>query len=280
MVTRLDYNKESVDACFSVMLEIMNVLGEFRDHIVMVGGWVPYFLIEEKKDEHTGSLDIDLALDFQNISSETYATILRRLKERTYEQGAQPFIFYRNIKTTSGRDIKVQVDLLSGEYGGTSPSHRTQRVQAVLARKARGADLVFKDYSTVKIKGQLPDGSEDELTIRIANVVPFLVMKGMALWETYKEKHAYDIYFVIKNYPGGIQVLKKVFKSHLHNNLVQEGLGKIRKKFEKINSPGPVWVTNFEEVQNAEDRDLIQRDAYERVTALLVGLKVEAFEGS
>ena len=245
MVTRLDYNKEAVDACFSVMLEVMNLLGEFCNHIVVIGGWVPYFLIGDKKAEHTGSLDIDLALDFQKISSATYATILQRLKERAYEQGVQPFIFYRNIKTTSGREIKVQVDLLSGEYGGTGRSHRTQRVQDVLARKARGADLVFEDYTKVKIKGQLPDGSEDEVTIRIANVVPFLVMKGMALWETYKEKHAYDIYFVLKNYQGGIPAMTKLFKSYSKNKLVKEGLSKIRKRFEKINSPGPVWVTNL-----------------------------------
>jgi len=278
MVTRLDYNKEAVDACFSVMLEVMNVLGEFRNHIVVIGGWVPYFLIGDKKAEHTGSLDIDLALDFQKISSATYATILQRLKERAYEQGVQPFIFYRNIKTTSGREIKVQVDLLSGEYGGTGRSHRTQRVQDVLARKARGADLVFEDYVKVKIKGQLPDGSEDEVTIRIANVVPFLVMKGMALWETYKEKHAYDIYFILKNYPGGIQAMTKLFKSYSKNKLVKEGLSKIRKRFEKINSPGPVWVTNFEEIDNADERDLLQRDAFERVNALLHGLKISAFE--
>jgi hypothetical protein len=68
MVTRPDYNREAVEACYSVMLEIVNVLGEFRDHIVVVGGWVPYLLIKDKRDEHTGSLDIDLALDFQNIS--------------------------------------------------------------------------------------------------------------------------------------------------------------------------------------------------------------------
>jgi len=103
-------------------------------------------------------------------------------------------------------------------------------------------------------------------------------MKGMALWETYKEKHAYDIYFILKNYPGGIPALTKIFESHSRNKLVKEGLSKIRKRFEKINSPGPVWVTTFEEIDDTEDRDLLQRDAFERVTALLDGLKVEAFE--
>lgn len=51
-----------------------------------------------------------------------------------------------------------------------------------------------------------------------------------------------------------------------------------RNKFEKINSPDPVWVANFKEIENADDKELIQRDAFERVTALLDGLKISAFE--
>lgn len=83
---------------------------------------------------------------------------------------------------------------------------------------------------------------------------------------------------MIKNHPDGIPALTKIFKSHLRNNLVKEGLAKIRKRFEKINSPGPVWVTNFEELDNPEDRELLQRDAFERVNALLDGLNIVAFE--
>jgi len=62
MVTRSDYPKNEVEACLSVLVEFMTLLGEFKDSIVLVGGWVPYFLIEERKQEHTGSLDIDAAL--------------------------------------------------------------------------------------------------------------------------------------------------------------------------------------------------------------------------
>ena len=44
MVTKADYPKDEVEACLSVMVEVMTVLGEFRDSIALVGGWVPYFL--------------------------------------------------------------------------------------------------------------------------------------------------------------------------------------------------------------------------------------------
>ncbi len=45
MVTRTDYNSIAVDAAHSVLLEIVHVLSEYRDHIVLVGGWVPHMLI-------------------------------------------------------------------------------------------------------------------------------------------------------------------------------------------------------------------------------------------
>ncbi len=39
MVTRHDYGKSEVNACLSVLVELMTILGEFRDSIVLVGGW-------------------------------------------------------------------------------------------------------------------------------------------------------------------------------------------------------------------------------------------------
>jgi len=70
-------------------------------------------------------------------------------------------------------------------------------------------------------------------------------MKGMALWERMKEKDAYDIYFTILNYPGGIDTIAEIFKPVSDNKLVREGLGKILAKFNSINSIGPTWLVNF-----------------------------------
>lgn len=128
MVTRSNYPKNEVEACLSVLVEFMTILGEYRESIVLIGGWVPYFLIERKKHEHVGSLDIDAAFDFNSISSEAYNTILKLLKKRGYREGSQPFIFYRTIKVESGIEVTVEINLLAGEYGGTSKSHRTQKI--------------------------------------------------------------------------------------------------------------------------------------------------------
>jgi hypothetical protein len=38
MVTRHDYGKSEVEACLSVLVELMTILGESRDHIVLTWG--------------------------------------------------------------------------------------------------------------------------------------------------------------------------------------------------------------------------------------------------
>ena len=84
MVTKNDYATREVDACRSVLLELMTILGEFRDNIVLIGGNVPAYIIKSEKEEHIGSLDIDIAFNFMKIEADAYDTILKLLKGRGY----------------------------------------------------------------------------------------------------------------------------------------------------------------------------------------------------
>ena len=277
MVTKSNYEKKEVDICLSVIVEIMTVLGRHKNNIILIGGWVPYFILDKKGKDHVGSIDIDLALDFKNISDESYRSILELLKKRGYMQGSQPFIFNRNIKTEDGLVYSIEIDLLSGEYGGTSKSHRTQKVQEINARKARGCDLAFEHNITLPVKSIMPDGAENEVVIKVASIIPFLVMKGMAIWERMKEKDAYDIYFTILNYPGGVDAIAEVFKPLVNNKLVKEGLGKILAKFNNINSVGPTWLISFLSIENDSEKERIKRDCFERVTTLMKILGIEEY---
>ena len=174
----------------------------------------------------------------------------------------------------NGDPITVEVNFLSGEYGGTGTSHRTQKVQDLHARKARGCDLAFENFIDVKIEGQLPGGGKDQVTCKIAAVVPFIVMKGMALADRMKEKDAWDIYYCITHYPGGIDGFIEEFKNYIENGLVREGLVKISEKFASPEHVGPKQVADFEAITDSEDRKALQRDAFERVDYLLRGLRL------
>jgi predicted nucleotidyltransferase len=273
MVTRTDYNEVEVKAAYSVLIEIIRLLGEYRDKIVLVGGWVPQILFHNEDEMHTGSIDVDLALDHQRISDEGYKSIHELLLNRGYRQGKQPFIFHRTVNINN-IEVNVQVDLLSGEYEGTGRSHRHQRIQKIHARKARGCDLAFNDPIELTIEGTLPNGAKDSVTIKVASIVPFIVMKAIVLDERLKEKDAYDIYYCLRQYSDRLEELVAEFKPHLENGLIKEGLEKLTKNFSSIDHIGPKFVADFEEVTDPEERELIERDAFERVRYLVNELGV------
>jgi hypothetical protein len=275
MVTRRDYTAEGVEAARSVLVELVHLLGEYKDDIVLIGGWVPEVLLPHYTNPHVGSMDVDIALNHQKIQEEGYKRIEALLLQRGFRQGEQPFIFIRTVKVDD-KEINVEVNLLAGEYEGSSKSHRHQKIQGIRARKVRGCDLVFEMPKEIKTEGRLPGGAHDVVTIRVSSMVPFFVMKGMAMDARIKEKDAWDIYYCVMNYPGGIGALAEEFMPHLNHGLVREGLQKIAGKFSSEKDFGPRSVADFEGIDDPEERERIQRDAYERVNALLKKLGISA----
>jgi hypothetical protein len=279
MVSRSDYGIKEVNACKSVLLELVHLLMEFKDHMVIIGGWIPTFLFPQSEDPHVGSLDIDVALNLSKIPDATYQTILKTFLKRGYIQDKeQPFRFFRKVNVEGSEPLNVEVDLMAGEYGGAGKGHRTQKVQDVRARKARGCDLAFDSAITVTLEGELPDGGRDKVSFKIAGIVPFLVMKGMVMFERMKEKDAYDIFYCVEHYPCGVRKLADEFMPYRKNSLAIEGLGKIKSKFASITHVGPKWVADFLEISYKEDREIIIRRAYEKVTELLDVLGINEWE--
>jgi hypothetical protein len=273
VVTKKDYNQIAVKAAHSVLIEVVRVLGEYRDNIVLIGGWVPEFLFQNKSELHTGSIDVDLALDHKRISDEGYKCINDLLLDRGYQPGIQPFIFHRKVNI-EGTEVNVQLDLLSGEYEGTGKSHRHQRVQEIRARKVRGCDLAFNDPIELTIEGVLPGGAKNSAVIRVASIVPFLIMKAIVLDDRLKEKDAYDIYYCLKQYSDKLDELVAKFRPHLNSGLIREGLAKLARNFASEEHTGPKFVAAFEEITDEEDRIQMERDAFERVNYLLQELGV------
>ncbi len=174
------------------------------------------------------------------------------------------------MKIDDGESILVEVDFLAGEYGGTESKHRHQDIQDDLkARKARGCELALRHHTTIVVEGTMPGGARNSVQVNLSEVVPFIVMKGMALDGRKKEKDAWDIYFCIQQFEGGPAALAKTFEPILDHGLVHEGLAKIRSKFTTVEDYGPTSVADFEEVTDREDRERIKRDAFEKVTELI-----------
>ena len=77
--SRADYTADAVEAARSVMLELVRLLGEYRDDMVIIGGWVPNILLPAAGTKHIGSTDVDLAVNHRKITDAGYRSILEHL---------------------------------------------------------------------------------------------------------------------------------------------------------------------------------------------------------
>jgi hypothetical protein len=263
-VTQRDYSKEIVEAAKSVLIELTRLLGEYEDEIVLVGGWVPGL----QYPDHIGSQDVDLAIDHRNMQESGYQKIEEILIKAGYRKDKEN----QNKYWRKVNGIDVALDLLAGEYAGTGKGHRHQRIQDITPRKARGVDLVFDNPKEIEISGKLPDGGLDTVKVRIAGIVPFIVMKSNAINTRLKEKDAYDVYFWLLKYPGGVDEVIREFEPFKNHGLVIEALEILSVKFQSPNHTGPVHVVNFLEIEDPDERERVQRDASERVNYLINNL--------
>ncbi len=264
-------NKEA-NLSQSVLLELMTILGRYRQALYLVGGWAPYYLLKQFQKpsdpfEHVGSIDIDLAVDFNTISKDQYAGIVELLEKRGYRprkdrRGLEiPFSF-----EIVHKGLALTVDFLAGEYGGTAKKHRHQKVQEdFLARKARGADLLPDHHVLIQLDGYLPEGSHQKCELRMADLVSILAMKGITISERYKEKDAYDIYSLIAHYKEGAISCFEEISPFLKEGLVREGLQSILEKFANEDSVGPAWSARFIEPNNLMAARVKQTEIYQQV---------------
>jgi len=120
------------------------------------------------------------------------------------------------------------------------------------------------------VTGDLPNNAgKDTVKCKVAGVVPFIVMKGIVLMRRKKEKDAYDLDFTLRNYPGSVEAIAKVMAADLENGLVIESLTNIEQKFNTVDHWGPTAVADFQEIEDADERERVKRRAFETVQTLL-----------
>lgn len=133
-------------------------------------------------------------------------------------------------------------------------------------QRADGADLAVRFYQLVAVAGPTPDGGTNRMEIAVCSIPALLAMKGHALAGRYKQKDAYDIYYCVRNYPGGIEVLAQEYC------LLLGHFRHIADKFDTFEGYGPTCVRRFVEDTHALcDRtpEQWQQDAFGQIDALL-----------
>lgn len=264
-----EYHDDAVAACKSVMIEVLTILGKHREHVVVVGGWVPPILFGS--GTHVGSIDVDLAVDWRTTPKHVYETIQRELSGRGYYNAPEgpPNRFLRDVHL-AGKSYSIHVDVITGS-DANAPGRTHQLIQGMPVWCAGGVSVALDHFVETELTGTLPDGGHNTVPVRVASAGAFIAMKGLALSERMKEKDAYDIYYCCVHHPSGIVGLIAEIRGILHLSEVQQSLAHIREKFETIESIGPVWAASVV-AAGGGDYERTRRDAFERVRLLVQSL--------
>lgn len=271
-----DYSEGQKDAAYSVLGEIVNLLADYSENLRIIGGWVPTLLFPGR--EHIGSIDVDVLLNQQKIEkAKGYENIKRILVRNGYTKHPEKyFSFVKNV-TIQGVEYSVDVDFLSGKYGGDG-GNVSKHIDGIKALPATAGNFAF-DFrpQEVRIEYRRPDGAFDYGRVSVISVVPYIVMKTAALGRG-KPKDAYDIYCTVTGYPGGVRALTKEFVPYADKALVKEMCEKLGEKFASPEHAGPADIVAFLAVSEEDEILRIKQDAYQQIKYLIENIHQESTE--
>lgn len=272
-----DYDDRTTTAVKMVLIEIGQILGSFKGKFAVVGGAVPWLLLDEADMPHVGTLDVDLGLDATALDEEEYVDLITALKEHGYQQTPElrRFQLVRAVPAQDGGyPIDVIVDFLMPR-DAEIVRHTPPLIADFAVQRADGADLALRFYQLVAITGPMPGGGHNRVEIAVCSIPALLAMKGYALQGRFKQKDAYDIYYCVRNYPEGLAALAEACRPLLALPSGERGYRYIAEKFESYDSFGPTCVRRFvEETQVMGERSAAQwqQDAFGQVDGWLRAL--------
>ena len=270
-----DYDDRSTAAVKSVLVEMGQILGSFQGKFAVVGGAVPWLLLDNVEMPHVGTIDIDLGLDAEALQGGEYVDLVEALRTKGYDQSAvKKFQLVRTTKDIDGNPIQVNIDFLMPREAEIE-KNKPPILDDFAVQRADGAELALRFNQLVAVRAAMPEGGVNTVEIVVCSIPALLAMKGFALQKRYKQKDAYDIYYCVRNYPGGIKVLAKDCRPILELPSAAEGYGYIAAKFDTPEGFGATCVKNFVADSDAlgeRTPDQWQQDAFGQVDAWLRAL--------
>ncbi len=277
-LTAQDYEDRGVRAMHAVLIELGQILGPYRGAVVVVGGAVPYLLLRGADPPHVGTLDVDLDLDPERLAKGAYAELVETLERAGYGRDIKelkPFQLQRAVDLVDGgAPVLVLIDLLMPREAKTR-RNRPALIAGLRVQGADAAEIALKNNVRLSVDGQMPDGRPNRVELLVASIPALLVMKGFALDGRDKPKDAYDIYYCVRNFPGGPIALADACRPLLNEPVARDGYSRIAAKFGAEDAFGPHTVSLFLGESGGFDNmsaDQVRVDAYRQVRAWIQAL--------
>ncbi|CUX04005.1 nucleotidyl transferase AbiEii/AbiGii toxin family protein [Rhizobium pusense] len=272
-----DYEDRTTKAVKGVLVEIGQILGSFKGKFAVIGGAVPWLLLDNEDMPHVGTLDVDLGLDAEALGDGEYVSLVEALMGQGYKQREElrRFQLVREVPVDDGgAPIDIVVDFLMPR-DAEIVKNRPPILSDFAVQRADGADLALRFYQLVAITGDMPGGGTNRVEVAVCSIPALLAMKGYALNGRHKQKDAYDIYYSIRNYPDGIEALAEACKPLLEEKSGAQGYQYIADKFDALDGYGATSVRKFvaeTDILDGRTPEQWQQDAFGQIDAWLRAL--------
>jgi hypothetical protein len=147
------------------------------------------------------------------------------------------------------------------------------------ALNVRGAQLVTRDYIECMIEAdRFDDGGHSQVTVRVADILAYVVLKILAFQDRHENKDAYDLIYCLLNYgdgPGdaGRHAADSAIAGH---EQVRNALALLAERFESADHDGPHAYSAFLDDGDTEDVARLRQEAAAVVRQFLAPLNAAA----
>jgi hypothetical protein len=245
------YDEETTARCERALVTLLGDLGPWRERVYLAGGLAPRYIVgrlPEGVRSHVGTTDVDLVvgLALGDEAPQTYRTLQRNLEQAGFKQGAPSFQWARQVD-----GVTVFLEFLC-ETDAVRPGDifrpKTGAGSKFAAFNVRGAHLVRDDFIERDLERErLDGGGMSRVTVRVANVLSYAVLKTFSFQDRHANKDAYDLIFTLLNHDGGPGAAGRLAKDSpiAQHPQVTEGLSLLAERFRSIGHDGPAAYAAF-----------------------------------
>jgi Nucleotidyl transferase AbiEii toxin, Type IV TA system len=274
---RSGYKREETEQVISACLTVAVTLGALMEHLCIVGGLVPSLIIDrqlgpdpDSGQGHPGTNDLDVGLAIALLDDQRYAEISRRLRQEDFK----PDVNDKGNPTPQRwtlRNLKVAVDFLLPAIPGAEQGGRVQPLERDFgALIAPGLELAFDERQEITIEGHTLTGEKATRMIPVCGPATFVVLKALALGDRGEPKDAYDLVYVLRRWPAGIDDIaaRLATQAANHRGVIKRAVQALASDFAGPDSIGPLRAARFDG-QTGDDLDAAAADAHGYVDDLL-----------
>jgi hypothetical protein len=245
------YQPDFVASVRATCLYIATKLGDLADETVVVGGLVPALLIDQshlhgQQERHVGTLDLDIGLALAVLDHHWYAALTDRLRSADFEPDKNESGNATRQRWAIAGPPRVTVDFLiapsrTDDRGGTVRNIEPDFAAII----APGLSLAFLDRTKRTLTGKTIVGELASRDVWVCGPAAFIALKALAFRDRGENKDAYDLFYVLRHFPDGIEAIAHRFASFRGEPEARQALAVLESDFATIDSPGPRRTAEF-----------------------------------